>query len=90
MLCDEESTDRSGGHCIKRRARTGEEGDVRSGGHRQVRRALYGGKEGCRLVRRTLNVDGGGLEGIVRQEKAFYSEEGADRSEGRHTVRRAL
>ena len=28
----EEGADRSGGHCIKRRARTGEEGDVRSGG----------------------------------------------------------
>ena len=44
VLCDEEDTDRSGGRCMKRRARTGEEGDVRSGGHRQVRRALYGGK----------------------------------------------
>ena len=34
----------SEGRCMKRRARTGEDGDVRSGGHRQVRRALYGGK----------------------------------------------
>ena len=40
----EEGADRSGGHCIKRRVRTGEEGDVRSGGRQQVRRALYGEK----------------------------------------------
>ena len=40
----QKGADRSGGRCIKRRARTGEEGDARSGGRRQVRRALCGEK----------------------------------------------
>ena len=44
VLYVEEGADRSGGHCIKRRVRTGEEGDVRSERRRQVRRALYGEK----------------------------------------------
>ena len=40
----EEGADRSVGHCINRRVRTGEEGDVWPGGRQQVRRALYGEK----------------------------------------------
>ena len=42
-----------------------------------MRKEMYGQEspvrwEGCRLVRRTMNVDGAGLEGIVRyKEKRF-------------------
>ena len=54
---------------MKRRAWTGEEGDVRSGGHRQVRRVLYD-EEGA-------DLSGGRLPQRAPVWRALYGKENA-------------
>ena len=82
----QEGADRSGGHWMKRRAWTGEEGDVRhegadrSGGPCMVKRALT-----CQ--------EGAERRGRCTATRTLYSgaiQEGTNRSGGRYAVRKAL